>query len=139
MYALLDLLDCDYGIVPDYEKSVTEVYQNMFIAHMNEPSPYGNLKLLAACEMRESARERPSWVPDWSLDRKSEPLLNSDGHGATGFSIAEAFVLDGNVLRAIGMESVRIRYVVHSLLDEASTLMDFFGFVRAMFTRDMLS
>ena len=139
VYALLGLLDCDYGIVPDYEKSVTEVYQNMFIAFMKEQSLYGNLKLLAACEMRESVRELPSWVPNWSLEKKCEPLMNHDGLGATGFSNAEAFVLDGNVLRVMGMEAVGIRHVVPCQLDEASTLIDFIVIVRAMFPRDMLS
>ncbi|KAL9044815.1 MAG: hypothetical protein Q9214_002074 [Letrouitia sp. 1 TL-2023] len=138
VYALLGLLDDDYGIVPNYEKSVTEVYQEMFIAFMKKQQPYGNLNLLATCEIWESERGLPSWVPDWSPERKCVPLMNDDACGATGFSNAEALVLDGNVLRVMGMEVGKISRVVHSRLDEASTLTDFVVFIRAMFPRNML-
>ena len=43
--------------VPNYEKSVTKVYQGTFIAFMKKRRPYENLNLLATCEMRESAQE----------------------------------------------------------------------------------
>ena len=138
VYALLGLLDDDYGIVPNYKKSVTEVYQDMFVACMNKQQPSLNLKLLAASGIWESAQELPSWVPDWSPEKKCEPLMNHDGCGATGFSNAEALV-DGNVLRVMGMEVAEIQDMVQPQLDEASPLVDFITFIRAVFPRDMLS
>lgn len=139
VYALLNLIDFNYGIVPNYEKSVTEVYQDMFIASMKKQPPRLNLKLLATCGMWESAQELPSWVPDWSSEKKCEPLQNQGACGATGFSHADALVLDGNVLRVMGMEVGEIQNVVQPQLDEASALTDFINFIRAVFPRDMLS
>ena len=139
VYALLGLLDENYGIVPNYEKSITEVYQDMFVAYMKKQQLYLNLKLLATSGIWESAQELPSWVPDWSPEKKCEPLMNQDACGATGFSNAEAIVLDGNVLRVMGMEVAEIANVIRPQLDEASTLIDFIAFIRAVFPRDMLS
>ena len=139
VYALLNLSEFNYGIVPNYEKSVIEVYKDMFVASMKKQQPGLNLKLLAACGMWESAEELPSWVPDWSPEKKCLPLRNQAACGATGFSNADALVLDGNVLRVMGMEVAHIGGVVQSQLDEASTLIDFISFIRVIFPRDMLS
>ena len=104
VYALLNLLDFNYGIVPNYEKSLIEVYQGMFVASMKKQQPGLNLKLLAMCGMWESAEELPSWVPDWSPEKKCQPLRNQAACGATGFSNADALVLNNNVLHVIGIE-----------------------------------
>ena len=139
VYALLGLLDENYGIVPNYEKSVTEVYQDMFVAYMKKQQVSLNLKLLATSVIWGSAQVLPSWVPDWSLGKKCEPLMNHVACGATGFSNAEAIVLDGNVLRVMGMEVAENANVIQPQLDEASTLIDFIAFIRAVFPHDMLS
>ena len=60
VYALLGLLDQKYDIVPDYEKPVAEVYQDMFKSYIKKQHTYGNLKLLAYCEMHDPASNNPS-------------------------------------------------------------------------------
>ena len=139
VYALLNLSDFDYGVVPNYEKSVIEVYKDMFVASMKKQQPGLNLKHLAACGTWDSAEQLPSWVPDWSAEKKCLPLRNQAACGATGFSNADALVLDGNVLRVMGMEVAKIQGVIQSQLDEASPLVDFISFIRVVLPRDMLS
>ena len=139
VYALLNLSDFNYGIVPNYKKSVIEVYKDMFVASMKKQQPGLNLKLLATCGTWELAEELPSWVPDLSPEKKCLPLRNQAACGATGFSNADALVLDGNVLRVMGMEVAEIQGVVQSQLDEASPIIDFISFIRVVFPRDMLA
>jgi hypothetical protein len=63
IYALLGLLDQKYDIVPDYEKPIAEVYQDMFASYMKKQHTYGNLKLLAYCEIHDPASKSPGSFP----------------------------------------------------------------------------
>jgi Heterokaryon incompatibility protein (HET) len=125
VYALLGLLDQKYDIVPNYEKPVTEVYQDMFLAFTKKQRAYGNLKLLAYCEMHDPASDIPSWVPDWSRENKCEPLMTSDGLGATGFSNVDVCLLDNGILRVNGVEVANISVVFPTQLSAESTVNDF--------------
>lgn len=75
----------------------------------------------------------------WSPEKKCEPLRNPAACGATGFSNADALVLDGNLLRLMEMEVARIHNVFQPQLDEASTLIGFISFIRPVLPRDIPS
>ena len=120
VYALLGLLDQKYDIVPDYEKPVAEVYQEKFKSYMKKQHTYGNLKLLAYCEMHDPASNSPSWVPDWSRENKCEPLMTSDGLGTTGYSNSDVSVIDNGILRVMGVEVAKISGVFPTQLSAKS-------------------
>jgi hypothetical protein len=137
IYALLGLLDQKYDIIPDYEKPVAEVYQDMFTSYMKKQHTYGNLKLLAYCEMHDPASNGPSWVPDWSRENKCEPLMTSDGLGATGFSNSDVSVIDNHILRVMGVEVAKISGVFPTQLSAASTVDDFVIALKAILPQRM--
>jgi hypothetical protein len=137
IYALLGLLDQKYDIVPDYEKPIAEVYQDMFTSYMKKQHTYGNLKLLAYCEMHDPASNGPSWVPDWSRENKCEPLMTSDGLGATGFSNSDVSVIDNGILRVMGIEVAKISGVFPTQLSAASTVDDFVIALKAILPQRM--
>jgi hypothetical protein len=63
LYALLGLATDHVNVVPDYNKSVVDVYTN---AAQKMMTSSGNLDVLRACEKQGSMPEMPSWVPDWT-------------------------------------------------------------------------
>lgn len=70
LYALLGLATNTMGIVPDYRKSVAQVFLGFALAQINAS---GNLDLLCQSQWYFSTEETslnlPSWVPDFSNSR----------------------------------------------------------------------
>jgi hypothetical protein len=62
IYATLELLIHDLGIIPDYTKTVMEVYEDAVLRHIKT---YRDLSVLAECRLHMPL-VGPSWVPDWS-------------------------------------------------------------------------
>jgi hypothetical protein len=64
-------------------------------------------------------------VPDWSRENQCEPLMTSDGHGATGFSNSDVSVTDNRILRVMGVEVAKIGGVFPTKLSAAFTVDNF--------------
>jgi hypothetical protein len=65
IFDLLSLLgpeDKSIGIEPDYSKSVTQIYQDVFIKYCKKKR---DLQLLQNCELVGEDTELPTWVPNW--------------------------------------------------------------------------
>ncbi|GME29275.1 heterokaryon incompatibility protein-domain-containing protein [Neofusicoccum parvum] len=113
IYAVLgQLRETDQiGIIPDYTKTVSEVYVDATQKHIRH---FNNLSILCQCELRQSrtkpALSLPSWVPDWS-----RPMHSSSVHGVTPplFSILPAIEsMDDKLIRAYGVRCDTVRRVV---------------------------
>jgi Heterokaryon incompatibility protein (HET) len=113
IYAVLgQLRETDQiGIIPDYTKTVTEVYVDATQKHIRH---FGNLLVLGQCELSESesksALQLPSWVPDWS-----SPMLSSPVHEVLPplFQLLPALAsMDDQLLRAYGVRCDTVRRVV---------------------------
>jgi hypothetical protein len=63
VYALLGLATDHVDVVPDYGKSVIDVYTSTAREMMTSS---GNLDVLRACEKEGLMGDLPSWVPDWT-------------------------------------------------------------------------
>jgi hypothetical protein len=109
----------------------------MFTSYIKKQHTYGNLKLLAYCEMHDPASNGPSWVPDWSRENKCEPLMTSDGLGATGYSNSDVSVIDNSILRVMGIEVAKISGVFPTQLSAASTVDDFVIALKAILPQRM--
>lgn len=58
-------------IKPDYNLSLEEIYRDAFVAYLTDS---GLLTLLRDCNLEQRRMKGPTWVPDWSVSRKSNPL-----------------------------------------------------------------
>ena len=108
IYAILSLIWEDHkrGLVPDYSKTTEEVYQDVFIHHLEN---VGSLSLLRHCEMRKGDTSKPSWVPDWTVMRTCAEILLVDPDLA---SKAQARYTSPGVLAAKGVHVATIKSVV---------------------------
>ena len=91
IYALLSLLtpgERDLGIQPNYAKSVTEVYQHALMCWSLHCK---SLTLLQTAETSEDPPKRPSWVPDWSTARITQPLVSCNASVNLGDYIPFSF------------------------------------------------
>ncbi|KAI2469315.1 heterokaryon incompatibility protein-domain-containing protein [Annulohypoxylon bovei var. microspora] len=98
------------SFVPDYSKSVVEVYTDAtrkYIEHFDK------LEILSQCELRTpgSSLDLPSWVPDWS-----SYMLSSQVHALLPpiFDILPAVAsIDDRLLRAHGIRCDTVSHVLH--------------------------
>ncbi|KAK8147895.1 hypothetical protein G3M48_000773 [Beauveria asiatica] len=106
IYGILSQLDTDHiSIIPDYTKSVAEVYTDVTQKHIHH---FGKLDILTQCELSEkaSAHSLPSWVPDWSSPRKSEEIHEL---APELFHLMPTFsYMDQRLLRAYGIYVTRV-------------------------------
>lgn len=110
IYGILSQLrdiDTALGLVPDYTKTVTEVYVDLASRHI---SHFKDLTILTQCELRDSDLVLPSWVPDWST-----PLNTLTPHFVTPVVLdrmpSATFISDGRLLRAYGVCCGRISHI----------------------------
>jgi hypothetical protein len=89
IYALLGLMGDPMSdlLLPDYSKSVSEVYSNVaryLITQIKSLDP------ICGQQIQGRRGELPSWVPDFELDQDMAPssLVNYDGQGAIFFASA---------------------------------------------------
>jgi hypothetical protein len=78
VFALLSFLDEDMQskIVPNYNKSAQEIYEDVVLQHFEICHPDGP-RLLSMVEIRKEIPESPSWVPRWDLPRLTTRLYHS--------------------------------------------------------------
>jgi hypothetical protein len=107
IYGVLGMLsenDQALNIIPDYQKSIDQVYQDFLLSYVNT-FKYDNLRLLPLCEMRNHRSTMPSWVPDLSSQRVSRPF---DNPFASGCSAAEVEYTGGGCLKVLGVKVATI-------------------------------
>lgn len=78
VFALLSFLDEDIQskIVPNYNKSAQEIYEDLVLQHF-EICHRDGPRLLSTVEIRKETPESPSWVPRWDLPRLTTRLYHS--------------------------------------------------------------
>ena len=84
VYGLLNLLPPDHGIVPDYQRSVRDVYIDWAVRTMRES---GNLNLLTWNWSKKRSGPDfglPSWVPDLFNSKSRIEMRDSDWERAKG-------------------------------------------------------
>ncbi|KAI4112128.1 MAG: hypothetical protein LQ339_000136 [Xanthoria mediterranea] len=99
VYAVLSLLPEreKLGILPDYTISAPAVFENIVLQKLK----YDNtLTMLRNCSIKYRSMDIPSWVPDWSIDPKIEPLriVSADSSAR-----AHAYSLSKGVLAVTGV------------------------------------
>ncbi|TLD28814.1 hypothetical protein PspLS_03749 [Pyricularia sp. CBS 133598] len=102
IYGALGVLPTEFAalITPDYSLTVAEVYRNTFITTVSAST---HLVQLGECEYQEGSPGipgLPTWVPDWSVPRKTSPL-NGKGF-VSGQSRAWARHTCPEILQVIG-------------------------------------
>jgi len=90
-------------IRPDYEKSVSQVYQDVVLQNISQLK---DLDILRCCIMQDNpvaatATDIPSWVPDWAKPEESSSSF--DHSHAAGESSAEARYIGNEVLEVTGV------------------------------------
>lgn len=111
IYGILSQLSekAQIKIIPDYGKSVIEVYTDITQRHIKY---FDRLDILSQCELdeRRSALRLPSWVPDWSTPRKSEKIHEL---APKLFHLMPSFsYMDQRLLRAYGMYITRVDTII---------------------------
>ncbi len=113
------------SIVPDYNKTVAEVYID---ATQKNIRLLGDLSVLWQCELRDTATSDdefshlPSWVPDWS-----SPLFSASVHEAQPpfFNQLPAFEsMNDSILRAYGLRCGTVLHVARTFGSSLETADD---------------
>lgn len=109
VYALLSLADDreKVGIVPDYTKSVNEVYADVT---RNVLRTSGRLDLL--CVNTNSERLIPSWASDWSLGSSRPKSLRQHGHYNAAANRPQPVcpIEDPSILGVLGVPVDKVRF-----------------------------
>lgn len=76
IYGVLSLVNesSRLGIKPDYTKTTVQVFQDVML---NSISTIGDLSWLTCCELQGERDEIPSWVPNWSIPRRSPAIMTT--------------------------------------------------------------
>ncbi|PVH81319.1 HET-domain-containing protein [Cadophora sp. DSE1049] len=118
IYAVLSLLHkhdpIAEAIIPDYSRSVEEVYTKLTLSQIQTS---GKLRLLSLCTFRnpKSTLNLHSWVPDLSIPNLLESILNSN---ASGLSTHEN---DPGLDYHDSKKSLKIRGCVAGVINEVLT------------------
>jgi hypothetical protein len=105
IYGVLAII-ADHGIMPDYSKSVREVYIDWAVKTMAQA---GNLSLITHAGMRHKAWGHmdfnlPSWVPDlYNTKSYSDITWFESKDKLPSFNTVPVDILDGDVLKAAGL------------------------------------
>ncbi|XXH01363.1 hypothetical protein Hte_007721 [Hypoxylon texense] len=113
IYAIMGLISEPLSIEVNYDLSVSQVYEDVLRRHF---SHRGTLDLLTWCELNKNSPRRPTWVPDWSAPRITNPMENE----LVSFGgAADAVFLEDGALRvgAIPCTSIVGRTLAYSFDD----------------------
>jgi hypothetical protein len=99
--------DRSLKIIPDFQKSIDQVYRDFFLSYLNH-FEFSNLGLLASCEMQDHRSTTPSWVPDWSQKRMARPF---QGFFVSGNSGAEVEYTGEGSIKVLGVKAATIKDV----------------------------
>jgi hypothetical protein len=98
IYALLGLTDTPDLIVPNYSKSVVQVYLKVVLQHINK---LGDMNILSSCEPSNQPYDWPTWVPDWSTPSQCSQQFSS--LNAAGDTYPEAKYIGHDILEVCGV------------------------------------
>jgi hypothetical protein len=115
-------------IIPDYQKSIIQVYQDFFLSYLNA-FQYRNFLFLSWCEMRDYRSKIPSWVPDLSQKRDSGPFYFPF---ASGSSAAKAEYTGEGSLKVLGVKVATIKDA-HQIQMHGRYDSDIFAAIRQFF------
>ncbi|KAI0857531.1 heterokaryon incompatibility protein-domain-containing protein [Xylaria cubensis] len=132
VYAVLGLLheSIHLDIQPDYTKSATQVYEDLYTQYINNTS---NLDFLSACQLSDPP-SGPSWQPKWSLDTSvvregtALPVMFVSGH----FHASPYTPVDGK-LNVMGVSVGRIQRLRKNRAREIDTYYDTIALIRDAF------
>jgi hypothetical protein len=107
VFALLSLLDDNErgcAIDPDYTKSVSDVYKETMVKIIKISDDW---EIFGSVEMDEGVIRIPSWIPDWSVPRRSASLPH---FLASGFSKSVADFLKEGIISVHGkiVDSIQV-------------------------------
>lgn len=109
MISLLSKGERSIGIIPRYDLSTAEVYQDITLRHIKR---FRSLLLLTQCELQaKPAMKLPSWVPDWSIDQATLPMYRSSCYAHAGFSADVAEYMGEGVLAVNGVRVAEVDLV----------------------------
>lgn len=131
VYALLGLIPKRLAdkIVPDYDASAAQVFQDAFLSFLEVNS---NLILLKFCDgkLRTETWDGPSWVPDWQVGVTVTPQQAR----AAGGTKAKASLVAPGVLGVVGVAAARVGAISesHWLKDTAqSSTLEIWDIIKA--------
>ena len=89
-------------IVPNYDPRVSysDIYKEVCLKYIDQVQ---RLDLLSYCEQASKKHSGPSWIPDWSVNRKTVSLYSYSF--ASGISASVVEHLDPEVLRVKGIQA----------------------------------
>ncbi|VUC27723.1 unnamed protein product [Clonostachys rosea] len=106
VYGVLNMLDSNdskMGILPDYNLPTEEIYKDLVLRSI---SGQNSLDMLRSAGLPKSARDLPTWVPDWTADREGRGVgnfLNAGGNLPPKWQL-----VDGTTLRVSGVVVARV-------------------------------
>jgi hypothetical protein len=112
VYAFLGLavrMEVHIDVKPDYTKTTSEIYQDFLLKYVDCVQ---YITTLSQCELRESIKYMPSWVPEWSLPSESKNEYNK--FRASGYSAGKIHYSDPGILKPIGVGCATIQKVEDS-------------------------
>ncbi|KAL8837564.1 MAG: hypothetical protein Q9176_005620 [Flavoplaca citrina] len=119
IYGVLNLVEesARLGIKPDYTKTTVQVFQDAMLSSILRTR---DLNLLTSCEFQGERDEIPSWVPNWSIQRR---CLGIKATNASLNSAAQATYNDRDeCLSVIGLHVGKIRKARQILTSASSSL-----------------
>jgi hypothetical protein len=130
VFALLSLLcpeDKSLGIEADYSKSVSQVYQEVFISYCKKKE---DLQLPQNYELVAEGTTLPTWVPNW--DKRQLAPEGFASIRASASSGPNFEVIQEKTLRIYGVKVATIERIIHHNIsrDAAETNTALFGQIR---------
>ncbi|KAI0189605.1 heterokaryon incompatibility protein-domain-containing protein [Xylaria flabelliformis] len=132
VYAVLGLLreNIHLDIQPDYTKSATQVYEDLYTQYINNTF---NLNFLSTCQLSDPP-SGPSWQPKWSLDTsvvQEGSILR--GMFVSGHFYAPPYTPVDGKLKVMGVSVGRIQRLRKNRAREIDTYYDTIALIRDAF------
>ncbi|KAL8756673.1 MAG: hypothetical protein Q9184_004426 [Pyrenodesmia sp. 2 TL-2023] len=107
VYGILNLVGKHerFGVKPDYNKSLGEVYRDLLV---RSSSVKGHRSLLPCCELNYGTQALASWIPEWSVPKRCTDILDSK---ASGPSSTQAR-LSGEGKNVLNMVGVCVTHII---------------------------
>lgn len=107
-------------IKPDYNQSVMyhDVFKDVFLNYLDQVN---RLDFLSECEDQSQKHTGPTWVPDWSVARKTYPLYAFAF--ASGVSRSEARYIAPSNLQVDGVKAGTISKILQTMPMEFSDIL----------------
>lgn len=125
VYGILSLASPELSslIEPNYQKSASEVFQNVFLAQLKLTQ---RLDLLQYCSISSQYPETPSWVPNWETGPKTVLFGLRTGHfrQASGLSATPYDSLSDNALPVAGVKWAYVKSVGHTTAGNVNQILD---------------